>query len=107
MIPSPNASPPRRPVLNTMRSDHENAARYEDVAHKLRLDSAAFRDWAESLGLDVDRYDTFAPSVQQRVRPLLSQLADVFAEIADGTGGAQGQADTYRSLVDGRYGATA
>jgi hypothetical protein len=85
------------------RSDRQNAARYADVAHQLRVEAAAWANAAALLAPDPLRYDTYAASVLIRVRPLLEQLAQIYSEIADGPAGAQELCDTYRSLVEHRF----
>jgi hypothetical protein len=85
------------------RSDRQNAARYADVAHQLRVEAAAWANAAALLTHDRQRYDTYAEAVTNRVRPLLEVLAAIYGEIADGPAGAQELCDTYRSLVEHRF----
>lgn len=89
------------------RTDHQNAARYADVANKLRTGERFWNDKVRDLTPDVDSYDTFAVPLINRLRPLLEQVAAVYADLADGSNGAQELADIYRSLVDLRYGGAA
>ena len=83
--------------MPTPRTDRENAARYADVANKLRFDARGYHAIAAQVSADRDRLDTFAEPAANTLQRHYEQMGTALARMAED---AEELAAHYRELVD-------